>query len=151
MSLLVAISHVVVCSISMCLNEHVFDHGFYGFQIYFAFYFTIPPIIGLCAVCLHNVELAHWYCMMSASGICLSIPSIITSAYYIVLADSLRQYYQIRQAEENLTNWILTAPIICLICSFLTLCLSVISFLVVYLRSRQFIPSHQNSFRKSRK
>ena len=143
-----AIGHVVVCSVSMCLNEHVFDHGFYGFQIYFAFYFTIPPIIGLFAVSLQNVELAHWYCMMSGSGICISLPSIVTSAYYIVLADSLNQYYQIREAEQAFLNWILTAPIICLICSFLTLCLSVTAFLVVFLRSRKFIPSNQNSFRK---
>ena len=140
-----AIAHVTVCAVSMCFDPHVFDHAFYGFQIYFAFYFTVAPIIGLHAAHRSNVELAHWFCFMSATSICVAIPSTILAAYYLPLAYEFAQYYQ--DTRYNI-NWILAAPSLCLIFSALSLCLAVISFLTVFLRSRNFISSTTSSFRE---
>ena len=135
---------MTVCAVTMCFDPHVFDHGFYGFQIYFAFYFTVAPTIGLYAVYRNNVELAHWFCMMSATSVCVAIPSTLLAAFYVSLAYELAQYYE--YSRDN-TNWILAAPCVCLVVSVLSLCLSVISFLTVFIRSRNFISSNTSSVR----
>ena len=103
--------------------------------------------------CLKFLEfLKH---LLSGVGICLSIPSMILSAYGVYIGNLL---YELR-FEKQLTfdlidpsqlylNWILIAPILCYVFSLLAFVLSLASFATVFLRSRRFIPSVQSSIRR---
>jgi len=118
---------------ALACTDRYFHPQLFGFQLLFAIYFLIGPILGLISVKKGIVPwvMPQWHAMISGTNICLAIPALIMACYGTALGWETMEYYKESKGDDHTkayAMWIVAAPSLDIVCTVLILALSVLSF-----------------------
>jgi hypothetical protein len=133
------LTYGVVAALALGSNPHFFIPEVFGPQFGFAVFMLLIPITGFVAISCGNSEYAFWHALFAASGIAVSATAAILAAYGTAIGKALQEYYNeysnandIWDTWDSYDQWIIAAPVICMVCAIaLTIILPFSYFTVV--------------------